>query len=81
MDPKRSDLPPERGVAEVTLPVYLLDRVDERLPRTNFDTRNRYIAYVLAETLARVEDASDDEYKSVSETEIESRLKSLGYLE
>ena len=81
MNPKTGDRPTGRDVGEVTLPTNLLDRVDERLPRTNFDTRDQYIAYVLAETLARVEDASDDEHGSVDEREVESRLRSLGYLQ
>lgn len=81
MNSNSSDSFDEPRVAEVTLPTYILDRVDERLPRTNFDTRDQYVAYVLAETLARVEEVSDDEYESVDENEVKSRLRSLGYVE
>jgi metal-responsive CopG/Arc/MetJ family transcriptional regulator len=81
MGQKRRDLSTERGVVEISIPTHILDRVDERLPRTSFNTRDRYIAYVLAEILARIEDASDDEYESVNQNEVESRLESLGYLE
>ncbi|WP_245758394.1 hypothetical protein [Halogeometricum limi] len=71
----------ETDAGQISLPEHILERVDARVPRTNFETRDEYVAYVLEEVLARVEDAGDDEYESVDEREVQSRLKSLGYLE
>jgi hypothetical protein len=66
----------------VHVPERLLERIETRLPRTSFETADEYVAFVLGEVLSRVEDASDgDEYESVDEREVESRLKSLGYLD
>lgn len=76
-----TDARSEGETRSVSLPDHVLDRVDDRLPRTNFDTADEYVAYVLQEVLARVEDAGDDEYESVDEREVENRLKSLGYME
>lgn len=76
-----SDSRSDEDTREVSLPAHILDRVDGRLPRTNFESSDEYIAYVLEEVLARVEDESGDEYESVDEREVESRLKSLGYME
>jgi metal-responsive CopG/Arc/MetJ family transcriptional regulator len=66
----------------VRLPEHLLERVDERLPRTEFETRSEYVEYVLQEVLYRVEQETDgSQYDSVDEGEVESRLRSLGYLD
>ncbi|QIB73941.1 hypothetical protein G3I44_06325 [Halogeometricum borinquense] len=81
MNTNTSDSLSESDTREVSLPVHILDRIEGRLPRSNFDTSDEYVAYVLEEVLSRVEDASDDEYESVDEREVESRLKSLGYME
>ncbi|MDG5776834.1 hypothetical protein VB773_22000 [Haloarculaceae archaeon H-GB2-1] len=67
--------------SDVTLPASLVDRVEDRLPRTDFDTAAEYVAFVLEETLARVEDGTDEDAESVGEAEVEKRLESLGYLE
>lgn len=63
------------------MPTHLRDRVETRLQRTEFETIDEYVTYVLEEVLAHVEDASDDNYESVDEREVESRLKSLGYID
>jgi len=64
----------------VSLPAHVLDRVETRLPRTAFETRDEYITYVLEEVLARLDDGDAEAYEAVDEGEIESRLESLGYL-
>lgn len=66
---------------EVSLPDHLVSRVEERLPRTEFDTPSEYVAFVLEEVLVRVEDESDEEFTGVAEAEVKSRLESLGYLD
>lgn len=65
----------------VDLPQRIVDRVDDRLPRTEFDTTGEYITYVLEEVLYRVEqETEDDDFEPVDEDEVKDRLKSLGYL-
>lgn len=65
----------------VELPDRIVDRVEARLPRTEFDGAPEYIAYVMEEVLYHVErETDDDEFESVDEDEVRDRLKSLGYL-
>lgn len=68
-------------VRTVALPESVVARVEGRLAHTEFDTPEEYITYALEELLVQVDDETDDNYESVSEGEIESRLKSLGYLD
>lgn len=65
----------------IALPEDVLVRVDRRLPRTEFDTTEEYVTYVLEEVLAHVEDADEAEFDTADEAEVKDRLKSLGYLE
>lgn len=65
----------------VDLPTHIVDRVEKRLPRTEFESSDDYITYVLEEVLYRVEETTDDDdYEGVDETEVKQRLESLGYL-
>jgi hypothetical protein len=66
---------------DVALPPRIVARVEDRLPRTDFETSGEYITYVLEEVLAKVEAESDEEYSGVDETEMRERLQSLGYLD
>jgi len=64
----------------VDLPVRILDRVEARLPRTEFDSSAEYITHVMEEVLYRVEqETEDDDFEEVDE--VKDRLKSLGYLD
>lgn len=70
------------STTSVELPSRVVARVDGRLERSEFDTVEEYVTYVLEEVLARVEDATEtDPVESVDREEIETRLKSLGYLD
>ncbi|MUV88605.1 hypothetical protein GJ629_00790 [Halapricum sp. CBA1109] len=65
----------------VRLPEHVIARVEDRLPRTEWDEPEEYITYVMEEVLYRVEQETDDEeFEGVDEQEVEDRLKSLGYL-
>lgn len=65
----------------IKLPERIVDRVEDRLPRTEWDEPEEYITYVLEEVLYRVEkETENDDFEPVDETEVKSRLKSLGYL-
>lgn len=63
------------------LPQRIVERVEDRLPRTEWDTPAEYITFVLEEVLYHVEqETEDDEFEPVDEAEVRDRLKSLGYL-
>lgn len=60
----------------------LVSRVEHRLPRTEFDSADEYITFVVEEVLYRVEaETADDDFEPVDEREIKDRLQSLGYLD
>lgn len=62
------------------LPEQVLSRVEARLPRTEFDTTEEYVGYVLEEVLTYVEDESTEGFEAADEAEVQERLRSLGYL-
>ena len=68
---------------QVQLPARIVERVEERIRRTEFDDAGEYVAYVVEEVLATVEDDSEagTEMDDTDREELETRLKSLGYLE
>ena len=66
----------------VTIPPELLSRVESRLSRTDFETADEYVTFVLEEVLAAVEaETEDDAYGAEAQAEVEKRLESLGYLD
>lgn len=66
----------------VELPARLIDRVEARLPRTEWEDPAEYVAFVLEEVLHQVEEETeDDDFEEVDEDEVKDRLKSLGYLD
>lgn len=66
---------------QVELPERIISRVEDRLPRTEFEKPEEYITFVLEEVLYRVEEETeDDDFEPVDEDEVKNRLKSLGYL-
>jgi Arc/MetJ-type ribon-helix-helix transcriptional regulator len=70
----------ERNV--VQLPAEIVDRVDERVPRTEFDSADEYIAFVMEEVLSRVEsETGDGDVDTVDEDQVRNRLESLGYVD
>lgn len=72
----------QQQVQDVELPARIVERVEERLPRTEFDSTAEYITFVMEEVLYRVEqETEDDDFEEVDEDEVKDRLKSLGYLD
>jgi len=72
----------EKETCSLDLPEHIVERVEQRLPRTEWDNPEEYITYVLEEVLYRVEqETEDDDFEEVDEQEVEDRLKSLGYLD
>ncbi|WP_101294289.1 hypothetical protein [Halegenticoccus soli] len=65
----------------VELPARIHRRVEARLPRSEFGSTDEYVTFVLEEVLSRVEDATEEEnFQSIDRTEVEDRLRSLGYV-
>lgn len=66
----------------IDLPERVAERVEARLPRTEFDTVDEYVAFVVEEVLYAVEsETAEDDVEPVDEAAVRSRLESLGYLE
>lgn len=71
----------EESMQSIQLPERIIERVENRLPRTDWDSPEEYITYVLEEVLYRVEkETDDDDFEEIDEEEVEDRLRSLGYL-
>lgn len=76
-DPVASDA----DTVDLALPERVVSRVEARLPRTDFDTPEEYVAYAMEEVLARVEADTEGDHTGVDENEVRDRLQSLGYLD
>jgi Arc/MetJ-type ribon-helix-helix transcriptional regulator len=63
----------------VEIPSDLHSAIQSKVRRTEFDSVDEYIVYVLEEVVAASDDESA-EYNDVDEEEVQDRLKSLGYL-
>ncbi|MFB6156074.1 MAG: hypothetical protein ABEJ22_09275 [Haloferacaceae archaeon] len=75
----QTELNPEQTIA---VPASLVERVEDRLPHTDFDSPGEYVAYVVREVLASVEESDDaDDHDTVDADEVQERLRSLGYLD
>lgn len=65
----------------IELPADVVEQVESRLPRTEFDSAGEYIAFVLEEVVYRVEtEAGDEAFEAIDEGQVRDRLESLGYL-
>lgn len=69
-------------VQSVEIPTRIIERVEDRLPRTEWDDPTKYITFVMEEVLYHVEqETEDDDFDDVDEDEVRDRLESLGYLD
>lgn len=69
---------------EIRIPERIAERVDRRVSRTDFDSVEAYVTFVLEEVLERVEKASaetGDGSDPEDEAEVQNRLEALGYLD
>lgn len=68
-------------MTELDVPDELVERIEARIDHTEFESAEKYAAFVLDEVLTHVE----REGEGTSDTEpckhVEGRLQSLGYLE
>lgn len=71
----------QEGTKALDLGEEIVSRVEGRLSRTEFDTVEEYVTYVLEEVLSQVEaDTEDEDFQAVDEAQVKDRLRSLGYL-
>lgn len=69
-------------MTEITIPNKLVERIDSRVDRTDFESADEYATFVLSEVVTRVERNTDTaEISEESGEDVEDRLQSLGYLE
>jgi Arc/MetJ-type ribon-helix-helix transcriptional regulator len=64
----------------ITLPAALVEDVERRCERSDFDSPDEYVTFVMRSVLARLEEPDGDAPQDVDE-EIRTRLESLGYVE
>jgi Arc/MetJ-type ribon-helix-helix transcriptional regulator len=63
----------------VAIDEHLYERVERRIAKTDFESVDEYVAFVLEEVVAG--DETDEAYEDVDEDDVQSRLRSLGYLD
>lgn len=63
----------------VTIEGHLYERVERRIAKTNFESVDDYVTFVLEEVVAG--DEADEAYEDVDEDNVQARLRSLGYLD
>lgn len=69
------------GRRRIELPERLLERVDERVEHTDFESAEAYLEFAIEQLLRRVEhDDAGEEHVDAGEEEIRDRLDVLGYL-
>lgn len=71
----------DKPTATIELPLSIIDRVEDRVHKTEFRDVEEYVTYVLEEVLSQVEQKNDNDTEKIDEDEVRSRLESLGYLE
>ena len=68
---------PEDSTA-IAIPTWLLKKIQERLPRTEFKSPSEYVTYVMTEVVA--DQGETNPLTEEEEEKIKDRLKALGYL-
>jgi hypothetical protein len=76
---KKEDNKVEYGT--ISLPLPLIKKIKEEIKGTGINSVSSYIAFVLRQILSSPKKTSSEILSRETETEIKSRLKSLGYLE
>lgn len=72
----------QRDAGGIELPADQRSRIEARLPQTEFNSVEAYVAFVLDEVLHVVEQEADadEEFGAADESAVKDRLESLGYL-
>nr|MDO8110748.1 CopG family transcriptional regulator [Candidatus Sigynarchaeota archaeon] len=69
---------------DVKIPATLYNRIEKRLPKTEFKSVSEYITFLIRETLESIEKEENSKKKDFTpeeEKEIEKRLRNLGYID
>ncbi len=69
---------------DVKIPVPLYNRIEKRLPKTEFKSVSEYVTFLIRETLENIENDENSTKKDFTpeeEKEIEKRLRNLGYID
>jgi Arc/MetJ-type ribon-helix-helix transcriptional regulator len=69
----------EADSRSVAVEAHLYERVEQRIAKTNFESVDEYVAFVLEEVVAG--EQVDEAYDDVDEDDVQARLRSLGYLD
>lgn len=78
-DPEKAIFMTESRFVTVQIPDEVINQLNTRLRRTEFDSVDEYITFVLEEVLAHMDEVEDD-FSETDKSEVEDRLKSLGYI-
>ncbi|MFX0096366.1 MAG: CopG family transcriptional regulator [Candidatus Hodarchaeota archaeon] len=70
----------ERKFVSIKIPAQLYERIKKRLNETDFSSVSDYVAYVLREVLASLEE-DYEVFTEEEEKKVKERLRSLGYLD
>lgn len=65
--------------SQVTIPDRVYSAIEGRVERTEFDSTDEYVTFVLRSLLGELDQQDADEREEGSE-ELQERLESLGYL-
>ena len=57
----------------------LYEQIEQRIAKTNFESVDEYVAFILEEVVASEE--ADEAYDDVDDDDVQARLRSLGYLD
>jgi len=63
----------------VAIEEHLYERVERRIAKTNFESVDEYVTFVLEEVVAG--DDVDEAHEEVDKEDVQARLRSLGYLD
>ncbi|WP_137285792.1 hypothetical protein [Halorussus salinisoli] len=72
----------QEDTKQLEVPARIVSQIETRLSRTEFDSPEEYITYVLEEVLYHLnQQTENDEFEAVDEAEVKDRLQTLGYLD
>ncbi len=69
----------EGKFVKVSIPKSIIEKIEQRIKQTGFESVSSYISYVLKEVLS--EDEEEDVFSKEDEERVKERLKALGYLD
>lgn len=75
-------MPDDETNVRIEVSEDLIERLEDRIPYTEFTSASEYVEFVLEEVLYTVsESGSETTSEPIDDQEVEDQLRSLGYLE